>query len=350
MTSSKVVSTLSKDSFNTEDLPALFSEAAVEFIEEMAVCAAKITRERFGNNIQLYSPLYISNECNNSCLYCGFSRKNTSVIRRTLLLNEIEAELKAIEAMGIRHILIVCGEAPSRVTLQYLADTLRLAGKYSSFTGIEIYPLDEDGYRTLINAGADGLTVYQETYNPTRYAEAHPSGRKRDMVWRLDTPDRGGRAGMRTLGAGVLLGLDEPRTDAFFAAMHAAYLTKTYWRSQITISFPRMRPAEGCVVTPVHVDDSTFVQFIVATRLVLPDVGIVVSTRENALLRDNLAGLGVTHMSAASVTEPGGYVSKNISAAQFQVEDDRSVTEFASMLKRKGFAPVMKDWDRELQT
>ncbi len=344
----EVLTALSKDNVGIDDLPVLFSEAAAEFLEEMAARASQITKERFGNVIQLYAPLYLSNECANGCLYCGFSRNNKAVTRRTLTPGETEAELKAVEAMGIRHILLVCGEAPAKVSMEYLADTLRLAREYASFRGIEIYPLSEDGYRTLVDAGADGLTVYQETYNPARYAEVHPSGRKKDIAWRLDAPDRGGRAGMRTLGVGALLGLDDPRTDAYFAAMHAAYLTKTYWRSQITISFPRMRPAEGRAVTPRPVSDALFVQFIVAARLALPDAGIVVSTRENAALRDNLAGLGVTQMSAASATEPGGYTSKNVSTAQFQVEDGRSVAEFAAMLERKGFTPVMKDWDGEL--
>ena len=348
VTRSEALAVMAKEVIGTDDLPALFSEAAAEFLEGMAIRAAKITRDRFGNVMQLYSPLYLSNECDNSCLYCGFSRRNNHLLRRTLSLSEAEDELKAIEAMGVRHILFVCGEAPRKVTVQYLIDILKIAGGYFSFKGVEIYPLDENGYMALVDAGANGVTVYQETYNSARYAEVHPSGRKKDMTWRLDALDRGGRAGMRTLGVGALLGLDDPRTDAFFVAAQAAYLAKTYWRSHITISFPRMRPAEGCLVTPVKVDDKMFVQFILAARLALPEAGIVVSTRENALLRDNLAGLGATQMSAASVTTPGGYAAKKDSAVQFQVEDNRSVAEFASMLAEKGFTPVMKDWDKEL--
>ncbi|MDR2884762.1 MAG: 2-iminoacetate synthase ThiH [Deferribacteraceae bacterium] len=336
------------NSSRIDDMLPLFSPAAAEFLEEMAVRAAATTKERFGNTIQLYAPLYLSNECGNSCLYCGFSGKNRDITRRTLSTDEIEREVEAIYNMGIQHLLLVCGEAPAKVPISYLKEAIHIAAKRMAYIAIEIYPTDVDSYRELVEAGVDGLTVYQETYNATRYAELHPAGRKRDMPWRLDTPDRGALAGVRTLGVGALLGLDNPYADAYMAAYHARYLMKTYWRSQVTISFPRMRYAEGCVVTPVEVTDRTFVQFITAARIAMPDVGIVVSTRERASLRDNLAGLGVTQMSAASVTEPGGYTDRDISTAQFQVEDSRSVEEFAAMLTQKGFEPVVKDWDHDL--
>lgn len=340
---------LSKERVDVLDLPVLFSGAASDYLEEMAVRARKLTRERFGNTIQLYAPLYLSNECGNSCLYCGFSSKNKNITRRTLNMEEIEAELKAISAMGIKHMLLVSGEAPAKASIEYIAGALRLAAKYSSFTGIEIYPLDKDGYETLVHSGADGLTLYQETYNSGIYDKVHPSGRKKDIIWRLDAPDRGGQAGMRQLGVGPLLGLSHPRTDAFFAALHADYLMKKYWRAQVTISLPRMRAAEGCAVIPEEVSDRLFVQFMTAIRLALPDAGFVVSTREVPSFRDNILGLGVTQMSAASATEPGGYTSRDVSTAQFQVEDGRSVDEFKRMLISKGYDPVMKDWDYGLK-
>ncbi|MDR2869234.1 MAG: 2-iminoacetate synthase ThiH [Deferribacteraceae bacterium] len=345
----QVVAALAKESLSVADLPVLFSEAAGDFLEPMAQRAAKLTKERFGNTMQIYAPLYLSNECGNSCLYCGFSAKNKAIVRRTLSMAEAEAELQAIAAMGIRHMLLLTGEAPAKASLDYIAEAVRLSREYADFTAIEIFPLDVAGYKQLVEAGADGLTLYQETYNAERYDSIHPSGKKKDMKWRLDAPDRGAQAGMRSLGVGPLLGLSDPRTDAFFAALHAHYLMTTYWRCAVSISLPRMRAAEGCAVIPQDVPDKLFVQFMTAIRLALPDVGFVVSTREAPIFRDNIVGLGVTQMSAASATEPGGYTAKNVSTAQFQVEDSRSVAAFSDMLMSKGYEPVMKDWDAGLK-
>jgi 2-iminoacetate synthase len=326
-------------------LYALLSPAASAYIEEMAQEAHRITLERFGRTMQIYAPLYLSNECANSCLYCGFSGKNKDLVRRTLNAAEIKAELEAIRSMGIRHILLVSGEAPAKVDLAYLAESVRLASKGASAVGIEVYPLSEAGYAELVQVGADSLTLYQETYCKERYSELHPGGKKADIAWRLDAPDRGAAAGMRTVGVGPLLGLSEPRTDVFYALTHAAYLMDNYWRSAVTVSFPRLRAAEGCVVEPIEADDRMLVQFITAARIVLPDVGITLSTREKALLRNRLVPLGLTQMSAASVTEPGGYTEKNLSGCQFNVEDGRSVSEFCAMLSAQGYEAVMKDWD-----
>lgn len=333
-----------------ENLTALLAPAAAPFLEEMAQRARAITLERFGNTIQIYAPLYLSNVCGNGCLYCGFSAQNKGISRRTLTHEEAEAELQAIHDMGIRHILLLTGEAPAKVGLDYIRVMVELAGKYSSYQGIEIYPLDTEGYKTLTDAGVDNLTVYQETYEPVRYDELHPAGKKKDMRWRLNAPDRGGLAGMRALGVGALLGLSEPRADFYFTVLHAAYLMKTYWRSHVTLSLPRIRKAEGAFTPEYTVDDRLFVQMFTAARLVLPDAGIVVSTRERAEFRDNLVGLGVTQMSAASATEPGGYTCKNLSTPQFQVEDARSVEEFTRMLLSKGYDPIMKDWDAALKS
>jgi 2-iminoacetate synthase len=349
VTTQDVEQVLAKTELSVQDLPVLFSEAAGAYLEPMAQRAARLTKERFGNTILLYAPLYLSNECGNSCLYCGFSAKNTSITRRTLTMAEAEAELQAIANMGIRHMLLLTGEAPAKANLDYIEEAVRLSRKYATFTGIEIYPLDVDSYARLVAAGADGLTVYQETYDSVSYAEIHPAGKKRDMQWRLDAPDRGAQAGMRTLGVGPLLGLSAPRTDAFFAALHADYLMKKYWHTAVTISLPRIRAAAGCAVTPQDVPDRLFVQFMTAIRLALPDVGFVVSTREVPEFRDNILGLGVTQMSAASATEPGGYTAKDISTAQFQVEDSRSVADFSQMLLSKGYEPVTKDWDEGLK-
>ena len=335
---------LSKSYIDDNDLPALLSPLAGAYLEEMAQRAHELTVERFGRTIQIYAPLYLSNECGNACLYCGFSADNKGLRRRTLSPEEIRLELEAINRLGIRHILLVSGEAPAKVGLDYLRRAIEIASGYASFIGIEVYPLSVEGYRTLAEAGATGLTIYQETYDKERYALLH-KGKKADMVWRLDAPDRGGIAGLRTIGVGPLLGLSDPRTDVFFALLHATYLTEKYWRSQITISFPRIRKAEGSAIIPIEADDKMLVQFITAARLLLHDVGLVISTRESPALRDRLVPLGLTQMSAASVTEPGGYTEKNISTPQFTVEDERSVEEFSAMLKHHGYEPVMKDWD-----
>lgn len=342
--------TLSKATLELADILPLLSPAAEPYLEEMAKRAHNITMERFGNTIQIYAPLYLSNICSNGCLYCGFSAKNKNIPRRTLTPEEIEQELRVIYDMGIRHILILTGEAPAKVGLDYLKKAAGIARRYSSNLGIEIYPMDVDGYRQLVECGVDTLTVYQETYEPVRYDELHPIGKKRDMRWRLNAPDRGGLAGMRTLGVGALLGLSEPRTDFFFTLMHAQHLMKTYWRSHVTISLPRIRQAAGHFTPEFTVSDKLFVQMMTAGRILLHEAGIVVSTRERAEFRDNILGLGATQMSAASATEPGGYCAKNLSTPQFHVEDGRSVEEFTRMLRSKGYDPVMKDWDAGLKS
>ncbi|GAB7141036.1 hypothetical protein RsTz2092_09960 [Deferribacterales bacterium RsTz2092] len=330
------------------DLPALLSPAAESYIEEMARRSYAITRRRFGNAIQLYAPLYISNECSNGCLYCGFSAKNRDVVRRTLSLAEIENELKALSSMGISHTLLLTGEAPEKVNENYIAEAVKIARKYSDYIAIEVYPLSVDGYCSLVSAGVDGLTVYQETYDRTQYDKLHPFGKKRDIVWRLDAPDRGALAGMNALGVGALLGLSDARADVYFAALHADYLMKNYWRTQVSLSMPRICTAIGKFEPLVSVSDKMFVQFMTALRIILPDVGFMVSTRETADFRDNIMELGATQMSAGSSTEPGGYTAKGVSAAQFQIGDRRSVAEFSSALISKGLEPVVKDWDDNL--
>lgn len=347
-TENDVLKTLSKSTHSVEDLITLYSPAAEKYIEEMAQKASVITKERFGSTILLYAPLYLSNVCCNGCLYCGFSVKNKDIVRRTLTYEETDKEIQAIADMGIKHVLLLTGEAEKIVPIEYLVKSIEIAKKHASYIGVEIYPLGEEGYHELVKAGADGLTLYQETYNPVKYAEVHPTGRKKDMAWRLNAQDRGAKAGFSIIGVGALLGLDDPRTDAFFTALHAAYLMKYYWRSHITISFPRIRAAAGCDIDLAPVSDKTFVQLITATRIILRDVGIIVSTRETSEFRNNLIGLGVTQMSAGSATEPGGYTAKNISESQFKIEDDRSVRDFSAAVESKGYEAVTKDWDKLL--
>ncbi|MGA1845567.1 2-iminoacetate synthase ThiH [Deferribacter abyssi] len=341
-----ITSTLGKQHLTDEDFATLLSPAAERYIEEIAQTAHKITVMRFGKTIKLYAPLYLSNVCTNSCIYCGFNVHN-KIPRITLNEDEIEVEAKAVSDTGIKHILLLTGEAPKIANIDYLKKATEICSKYFSSIGIEIYPLDIEGYKTLVDAGVDLLTIYQETYNRKTYNEVHLAGKKKDFLWRLETPERGAAAGLRTVGIGALMGLDDFRVEEFFVGIHAKYLMKKYWKTHFTVSFPRIRKAEGCYAPRCYVSDKNLVQSIVAMRMFLHDVGIVISTREPAWLRDNLIPLGVTQMSAGSKTEPGGYaLHEDEKAEQFHIEDNRGVNEIINVIRSKGYDPVLKDWDR----
>ncbi len=326
------------------DLAALVSPAASGLLEPMAQRSAGLTRRRFGNILQFYAPLYVSNYCRNFCRYCGFNR-GADVRRRALTVDEAMADAEYLSSEGFRHILLVSGEDPSRVPPEYFENLITLLCDRFASISIEIYPLDRDGYLRLVDAGADGLTLYQETYDPLVYTRMHPAGPKKDFRSRLRAIECGAAAGMQSLGIGALLGLSSWREEAFYIGMHALYLQRRYWRSHVSVSFPRMRRAAGGIAPQRSVDDSALVQMICALRLILPDAGLVLSTRESARLRDNLLPIGITRLSAASVTEPGGYVGGRRSGTQFEVQDKRSLREMADAVKERGFDPVLKDWD-----
>lgn len=336
---------LSAERLRTEDFMALLSPAAAPFLEQMATKAHNLTRQRFGNTILLYAPLYLSNLCTNGCLYCGFNATNR-VPRQTLTLEEIDREALVLHERGFRHILLVTGEAPKAVDNDYLSAVAQRLKLLFSSISIEVYPMSEDGYRQMVQSGVDGLTIYQETYDRSLYAEMHPFGNKRDFEFRLQAPERGGAAGLRRIGIGSLLGLGNFRTEGFYTGLHALYLSRHYWRTHLSVSFPRMRPAEGGFAPLNPVSDREFVQLICALRLLLPDAGLVLSTRESASLRDNLLPLGITQMSAGSCTAPGGYASEEESTRQFVIDDDRTAGEVELMIRRKGYEAVWKDWDR----
>jgi 2-iminoacetate synthase len=332
-------------SLSIDDFAALLSPAAENYIEEMAQESHRITLMRFGKTIKIYAPLYLSNECSNSCIYCGFNRHN-DIARVTLNEDEIRQEAEIIASTGVKHILLVTGEAPKKISIDYLVKAVTICKEYFSSISIEIYPLSTQDYSRLYEAGVDGLTVYQETYNKQTYAYVHPAGKKSDFDWRLDTPERGAKAGLRTVGIGILMGLDDFRVEEFFVGLHASYLIKKYWKTHFTVSFPRIRKAEGAFTPENIVTDINLVQSMLALRLFLNDVGLVISTREPAHFRDKILPLGVTQMSAGSKTDPGGYaLHEKESGEQFEVEDKRSVSEFTKMLREKGYDPVMKDWD-----
>ena len=323
---------------------SLLSPAAEPYLEEMARKAHRLTVQRFGRVMGLFAPLYLSNFCTNRCVYCGFNAGNT-VERRTLSLEEAVREGQAINDLGFRHLLLVSGEAPHIVTMGYLTEVAEKLRTTFGSLAVEIFPLSAAEYGELITAGVDGLTIFQETYNERRYAEVHPAGRKRNFPWRLEAPTRGGEAGFRKLGLGALLGLTDWRTETFFLALHARWLMKNFWKSQVNFSFPRLRPAAGAFQPPHPVSDRHMVQMMTALRLLLPDAGLTLSTRESPELRDHLIPLGITSMSAGSHTEPGGYAEKSEAEAQFQIADERSPAVVAALLREKGYEPVWKDWD-----
>lgn len=341
---SDVLNALNKSTLLLEDLAALLSPAAEKFLEPMAAKAHRITIQRFGKTIKIYIPMYVSNECINSCVYCGFN-VNNKIERKTLTYDEVLRELEVIKKTGIKHILICSGEHPKKVSVEYLNEVVKLVRKDFSSIIIEVQPLDENEYRILYNSGVDSLTIYQETYNMNTYKEVHLGGKKTDYRYRLEAPERGAAAGFRTIGIGALMGLDDFRVEEFFVGLHARYLMKKFWKSHVTISFPRIRDAEGHFRPKYSISDKNLVQSMLSLRLFLHDVGIVISTREPAKLRDKLIYLGVTQMSAGSKTSPGGYAAGEKGGKQFEVEDTRSAQEFIESVRAKGFDPVLKDWD-----
>jgi 2-iminoacetate synthase len=329
-----------------DGLISLLSAAAEPYLEEMAQKAHRITQQRFGKVISLFAPLYLSNQCINSCVYCGFNSRNP-VERLTLEPDQSEAEGRYLHNLGFRHLLLVSGEAPRIVTMQYLLENVERLRPWFPSISIEIYPMETSQYGELCQNGVDGLVVFQETYNEKLYAEVHQGGKKRDFRWRLATPERGGEAGFRRIGLGTLLGLSDWRTEGVFMALHARYLLRNFWKSQVSISFPRLQPAAGGFNPPSPVSDLNMVQLITALRLFLPDVGFVLSTREPADLRDHLIPLGITSMSAGSRTDPGGYTHAHEAEAeaQFTIADERSPQVVADVIRRYGYEPVWKDWD-----
>jgi 2-iminoacetate synthase len=331
--------------YSLERLVVLLSPAAGYYLEEMARAARELTVQRFGRAVGLYAPLYVSNYCVNRCVYCGYNASH-DYPRRRLSVDEAEAEAEVIAGEGFRHILLVSGEDAEYVTVEYLCAVAgRLRRRFSSI-GVEVQPMDREDYARLAAAGVDGVTLYQETYNRETYGQVHAGGPKRDYGRRLETHDRAGQAGMRRLGIGVLLGLGDWRVEALALGEHAAYLMKRYWRSAVSFSFPRLRPAHCAAGNFGHpVEDGALVQMMLALRLCFADAGIVLSTRERAGLRDNMAGLCVTMMSAGSKTNPGGYGGDTGSGEQFAVDDRRSAGEVAAMIRAAGREAVWKDWD-----
>lgn len=329
-----------------KDLIALLSPLAEESLELMAEKSRELTLKYFGRTIQLYTPMYLSNYCENRCLYCGFKNDN-EIERRSMTFEEVEKEAQFISGTGLRHILILTGESRSMSPVSYIRESVKILKRYFSSISIEVYPLSEAEYSELISEGVDGLTIYQEVYDKRIYDEVHPEGPKSDYIFRLDTPERGARAGMRSVNIGVLLGLNGWRREIFSTALHAKYLQDKFPDVDISVSVPRIRPQVGGFRASCVVSDKNIVQIILALRIFLPRLGITVSTRESAELRENLMPLGVTRMSAGSTTRVGGHTVKKPDGKndmQFEISDRRSVDEIKASLEKKGYQAVFKDW------
>ena len=347
----KLFSILSKaerlERLNSDDLVSLLSPVAwKEHKSAIKQAAHNVTVQRHGKTMRFYAPLYVSNECTNRCIYCGFNQGN-NIKRVTLDKDAVVKEALAIKELGIEHLLIVAGECPKAVGLDYLSSVSELLSGMFSSISIEVAPMEELGYKELFKNGVDGVICYQETYFPKVYKECHVLGPKTNMEVRLNALDRAGSAGMRYLGLGALLGLCDFRTEAFFLATHARYLEKKYWRSSISVSFPRIRPSESGFNPPTPVGDDDLLQMISALRLFLPDSNLLLSTRENADLRDEAIFYGINQMSGGSKTNPLGYTGASSgNGAQFNISDQRTPKEIAQKLSSLGYDPVFKDWDR----
>jgi 2-iminoacetate synthase len=368
---------MDKPMLGLDDFARLISPAGAGLLEDMGRRSQRLTQQRFGRVIRMFAPLYLSNECVNNCKYCGFSRDNP-ILRVTLSVEDVRREARALQEKGFRNILLVAGEHPKFVSGGYLAECIRALHEEVPSISLEVGPMETDDYRPLAHAGADGLVVYQETYDRAVYAAMHTAGPKRNFNWRLETPERAYAAGFRRLGIAPLYGLADWRIEAIAAAAHAQYLLRSCWTAQLTVSFPRLRPCAGEFQPLTHMSDREMAQLICAFRLLLPDAGLVLSTREPAKLRDGLIPLGITMISAGSHTEPGGYTGAGHdklhhtergrivelasgssewapvpnratnATGQFDIADGRPPEEVAELVRRLGYEPVWKDWDAAL--
>lgn len=345
-TAADVERALERHNPGIDDFMALISPAATPYLEKMAALSRHYTQERFGNTISMYIPMYITNSCTNSCVYCGFNRHNR--FERVILdMKQIEDECKAIRRLGpFDNLLIVTGENPKAAGTDYLERALGTCRPYFNNLSMEVMPLSTEDYKRLTHSGLNGVVCFQETYNKERYKVYHPAGMKSNFEWRLNGFDRMGMAGLHKIGMGVLIGLEDWRTDVTMMALHLRYLRKNYWRTRFSVNFPRMRPAAGGYQPNVIMTDKELAQLTFAFRIFDHDVDISYSTREYPHFRDNMMTLGVTSMSAGSKTDPGGYHTYPQSLEQFEVSDDRSPTEVAQAIREAGYEVVWKDWDK----
>jgi 2-iminoacetate synthase len=338
---------LKREYLYPEDLAALLSPHALPRLEDMARLAQRLTRQHFGRTIGLFVPLYISNVCRSDCTYCGYARgSGNREKRRTLTMAEIRTECETLARHGFQNLLLLTGEEPKISSVDYIAEAVAIAREYFASVSVEVYALDEDEYRQLVDVGLEGVTLFMETYHRETYTQVHLGGKKKIYEFRLDAMERAGRAGVRRLGLGALLGLFDWHMDGFWSALHARYLQKHCWQSAVSISFPRLREVPPRHTIHYPMTDREFVQLMLAMRIFLPEVGFTLSTRERAELRDKLIPLSVTMMSAGSSTRPGGYSTcGEETLEQFEVDDQRSPAEVAEVIRQAGYDPVWKDFD-----
>jgi 2-iminoacetate synthase len=337
---------LQREFLDFSDFLALLSPEAERYLEPMAQRAQELTLRYFGRAIQLYAPIYVSDYCENACLYCSFSARNQCE-RKRLSLEEVDREAKCIAETGLRHILMLTGESKKMSPVGYLRDCTRVLKRRFSSVAVEVYALSEGDYAELVSEGVDGLTLYQETYDEDLYRIIHPSGPKRDFRFRLEAPERGAAARMRQVNIGALLGLADWRQDVHFVGLHARYLQERFPDVEIGASVPRLRPFVGSFQCSCRVSDKNMVQIILALRLFIPRLGIALSTREDSRFRDNLIPLGINRMSAGSATTVGGYTKaagQNEGLPQFEIADSRTIPEIMARLREKGYEPVLNDW------
>ena len=345
-TPQQIKTILDKDKLAPLDYLALLSDSAAAFLEPMAQKAHALTKKNFGNVMFIFTPLYISNHCDNGCPYCSFARQHR-ITRDHLSFEKIRQEAEAIAATGMRHILVLTGESRSIASPEYIREAISIIRDSFSSVSIEIYPMSQEEYSVLIEYGADGLTMYQEVYNEAKYHELHRGGPKDNYLFRLDAPDRAASADMRSVTVGALMGLFEQRSEAFFAGLHAQYMQKTHPSVETSVAFPRLRPMVRDFEPYCKVSDRLYVQMLVAARLFLPRCGITVSTRESKQFRNAIAPLGVTKMSAGVSTAVGGHAKNIPSTAQFDIADARSLDEMKTDLAALGFQPVLQDWNSD---
>jgi 2-iminoacetate synthase len=344
VTPERIETILDKDKLTSLDYLALLTDTAAAYLEPMAQKAHTLTKKNFGSVMFLFTPLYLSDYCDNGCPYCSFARQHR-ISRSHLSFEKIRVAAEAIAKTGMRHILALTGESRSLATPEYLREAVSVLSGFFSSVAIEVYPMTGEEYAALVEFGADAITIYQEVYNEPKYHELHRGGPKDNYQFRLDAPERAANAGMRSVTVGTLMGLFEPITEAFFAGLHAEYMQKTHPSVEVSIAFPRLRPMVREFEPYCIVGDKRYVQTLLAARLFLPRCGITLSTRESGPFRNALAPLGVTKMSAGVSTAVGGHGKERTATAQFEIADTRTLEEMKKDLTKLGFQPVPHDWN-----
>lgn len=345
VTDQDVLRSLSKDRLDDCDVLNLLSKTAEKHLEKMAQKAHKLSVQYFGKTVCLYTPMYIANYCINQCVYCSYNIKS-GIKRKKLNMDEIKKEGDAISQEGFKHLLVLTGESSFHSSKEYIGEAIEILKDKFPSIGIEVYPMETEDYKYIVEKGVEGLTVYQETYDEYIYKKVHIKGPKSNYRFRLDAPERGAKAGMRTLSIGALLGLNDFRKETFFTILHGKYLKKKYPHIELAYSTPRMRPFKGCFEELVDISDKNLVQAMVCMRLFDPHAAINISTRESLEMRKHIIPLGVTKLSAGVSTDVGGHSQDEHSTSQFEINDESGVKDIEKMLKSIGYQHVFKDWER----